>query len=411
MVQTPAQTIAELKGTAGLNAKIAILRDNGSNDLKNVLKYTLDPFIVFGVKKVEFAEPNKIELDNGYSAIFDLCQKLSTRYFSGDAARTAIKNVSATLSEDQQSVLKTILAKDLKAGVAEKSINKVFPDLIPSFDVQLAEPHEESRIKYPCLCQPKYDGVRTLAFVFAEEGTVHYYSRNGKLFLNFDKFSDDLIKMSMKQDTVFDGEVVGPPGDEFRGIMQQVRRKYDAEPKGLSFRVFDKISVKEFRNQACALNQKERQSYLEELSLMHERKEVKIVKGQICNTYSECLKYYEDCVAKGYEGIIIKNLNSYYEYKRSYNWQKIKPTASEDLQIIEVKEGREGTKLVGKLGAFVVERNGVKINVGSGLDKSDQCSIEEAQKFIGKTIEVCFDSITPDGSFRFPRFVRFRDDK
>jgi DNA ligase-1 len=87
----------------------------------------------------------------------------------------------------------------------------------------------------------------------------------------------------------------------------------------------------------------------------------------------------------------------------------MKPSITEDLKIVDVQEGTG--KYLGRLGAIIVEREGVKINVGSGFKDEERCIIQEASQFIGKIVEVKYDSLTPDKSLRFPRFVRLREDK
>jgi ATP-dependent DNA ligase len=67
---------------------------------------------------------------------------------------------------------------------------------------------------------------------------------------------------------------------------------------------------------------------------------------------------------------------------------------------------------VGTLGAFVVDHQGVKVQVGSGLSDEIRSEIwDNKEKYIGRTIEIRYQEITPDGSLRFPTFVCFRNDR
>lgn len=410
----PTKTILECAATSSTSAKQAILVADGSELLKKCLNYGLDPYKVFGIKKYAFANP--VKESPAWDAMFDCCDKLIQRIYTGDLARGWIFKVSGFLTEDQQKMFKWILDKDFKAGIAEGIVNKAFPKLIPEFEVQLAQPSKFlKKVVYPCLVQPKLDGVRTIALVDPKENSVTYYSRNGKLFSNFTCFDKELLKMSNKEPKMFDGEVVGPPEDQFRGIMQQCRRKYDVEPKGLNFYVFDWMPMHHFARQYATLDQQERTDFLLEFCTPEqesEKRRVTIVDGLKCNNEEELMQYYDICVSKGYEGVIIKNLNGEYDFKRSNVWIKMKPDETEDFKIIDVLEGRKGTKYEKLLGKFVIERNGVKVQVGSGIHDDQRMLIEEAHKFyVGKTIEVMYDSITPDGSLRFPRFKKIREDK
>jgi DNA ligase-1 len=120
-------------------------------------------------------------------------------------------------------------------------------------------------------------------------------------------------------------------------------------------------------------------------------------------------------VEQGYEGIMIKDLGSPYECKRSSSWLKWKPTITVDLNIVAVEQGTGRNK--DRLGALICEGedNGrrITVNVGSGFSDSDRDQYWAARDQLpGRIVEVMADAITQnqDGSYslRFPRFVRFR---
>lgn len=410
---TPTEVIKLCSLTNSTTEKVRFLKENESSLLKECLVYCLNPYFVYGIRQFEFEEPLNHE-ENSLQIIFELCKALMKREFTGDNARSKIMEVSKKLTRSQQLIFGWILLKDLKAGLADGLVNKAFPGLIPSFEVQLAQPEKFlPKVKFPCLVQCKLDGVRTIAIVDPKEQSVVYYSRNGKMFLNFKCFNKDLLALAGSNGKVFDGEVVGPPGNNFVGIMNQCRRKYDVEPKGLNFYVFDVMHIGNFTSQQCKLNQTDRTDYLYELfrTVDEDTNRVKFVTSYKCNNMEEVEKIYGQFVNEGFEGIIIKDIAGQYEFKRSNAWVKMKPDTTEDLKVIDIQEGTG--KYEGRLGAIIVERNGVKINVGSGFKDEERTPVEVAyQNLVGKIVEVKYDSVIKEsGSLRFPRFIKLRTDK
>ena len=89
------------------------------------------------------------------------------------------------------------------------------------------------------------------------------------------------------------------------------------------------------------------------------------------NKFSDMNK---EALDKGFEGLMIKPNDNYYECKRSHAWLKLKPFIEVSL---EIKATEEGTgRNVGKLGALICEGvddgKKIKTNVGSGLSDDNR---------------------------------------
>jgi DNA ligase-1 len=88
------------------------------------------------------------------------------------------------------------------------------------------------------------------------------------------------------------------------------------------------------------------------------------------------------------------------------------------LEVIDLEEGTG--RNVGRLGALVCsgvdDGKTITVNVGSGFSDADRDNLWRDRNLVtGRTVEILCDVITQnrDGTYslRFPRFVRFRDDK
>jgi DNA ligase-1 len=88
------------------------------------------------------------------------------------------------------------------------------------------------------------------------------------------------------------------------------------------------------------------------------------------------------------------------------------------LPVIELEEGTGRNK--GRLGALVCRGvdhgKEISVNVGSGFSDTERDLFwKQQESIVGRTAEILCDVITQnqDGTYslRFPRFVRWRDDK
>ena len=417
----PWKIIKELESDNSRLFKEGVVENNLNNiDFQEGLSMCLDPLITFGVKQVPESEEDGDGLKwDDFKKNVDL---LIEREKTGHAARDLIIDLMSSAKKDQwNDWYRRILIKDLRCGVSEKTVNNVAKRMdlefkVPIFSCMLAHDGAKhpKKIKGDCLVEYKYDGVRVIAIV--KNGKATLYSRNGKIFHNFPHIENALSK-SEYNNIVFDGEVMS---DDFQALMKQVYRKSGAQTDDAYLALFDILPLKEFNEGKSKLSSIERKEELNKLSKSFENA-IKLVDYEVINFdekhgQNKFASMNKEALEKGFEGLMIKPNNNYYECKRSHAWLKIKPFIEVTLKIIDIQEGTG--KHSGKLGAFHVEGDDdgkfFSLSVGSGLtDEEREKFWASKDKLIGRLVEIRADAITQsiEGehySLRFPRFKNFR---
>ena len=417
----------------------SVLGSQNAINFLSFVKACYNPYVVFGVRQV----PDTVgitDAENPWEEFNELMFQLCQRRLTGHAARDAIQSMAERFDSDEwNTFLAPVLRRDLRAGISDKTINKICKKTdyeIPIFGCQLATNSEgRPEMKGIKRLEPKLDGVRVLLMVIpgASEGvTTICFSRNGKLFENFQHIEEQVrnnwTKMVRKAATsnlsmgfVLDGEVIG---NSFQELMRQARRKTDVQAEDSVYNVFDILPLDAFREGHWNAQLNKRIQILEDMRpVIDTMPNVELLPHLMVNLDTAAGKdqlerYAKDQVNAGFEGIMIKNCDAPYVCKRSTDWMKWKPTLTVDLEVVGVEEGT-GRNL-GRLGALVChgvdDGKEITVNVGSGFSDVDRDDYWTNRNLvIGRTAEVLCDVITQnqDGTYslRFPRFIRFRDDK
>ena len=94
------------------------------------------------------------------------------------------------------------------------------------------------------------------------------------------------------------------------------------------------------------------------------------------------------------------------------DWYKLKPTKTLDVVATDFQDGRG--KYLGGVGALIghcyIDGQWTNICKCSGMTDEIRWAIDE-DKDLGRVFEVKYDCVGAKGKLRFPRFVRWRDDK
>jgi DNA ligase-1 len=419
-----------------------VLGSTNAQIFLGLTKACYNPFVTFGVRKVPDTV-GIVDAENPWGEFNELLTKLSKRELTGNAALTAIDNMSERFdSIEWNTFCAPVIRRDLRAGISDKTINKICKKTeyeIPIFGCQLATNSEgRPEMKGVKRLEPKLDGVRVIMMVIhndAGEVVTTCYSRNGKIFENFTHIEEQIqenflplvrtIKMNFMgafvDGFVLDGEVIG---QSFQELMRQARRKTDAQADDSVFNVFDIMPLADFRRGYWNAQLEKRVEILNGMrSVVDNMPNVELLPHIMVDLDTAAGKdqlerYAKDQVNAGFEGIMIKDMGAPYECKRNTSWMKWKPVITVDLEVVGVEEGTGRNK--GRLGALVCagvdDGKEISVNVGSGFSDGDRDDYWINRNLvIGRTAEILCDVITQnqDGTYslRFPRFVRFRDDK
>lgn len=410
------------------NFKEELLKKHRHNDLlKRIFVATSDPYTNYFVNKFKMPKTSLSDETSDNSTVtdfLDTLHKLSSRAVTGNAARDLVEKKFHCMTPLEQKWCLRILLRNLRVGVMETTINKVWPGSIKKFSVQLAETlastHDPKKgiiitdeITYPVRVEPKLDGLRCIAI--KHNGVVTMFTRSGSEIDTLPTIKA-AIESAIWDNFVLDGEVAGKDWNESASVVMS--KKNNKNDDGMTYSVFDAVAFDEWQDQNSEDDLVERVKLVEELVAVVDDPHVVQVVGKTVKDHTELMSFYSDSMDKGFEGIMVKSLKSPYIFKRSDAVLKLKPVATYEGVVVGHYEGNRGSKREGLWGGFqVLMPNGVITKCGGGFNDKIRAEIGiNPDAWIGRIVEVegqpdplTSDGLTADGRVRFPVFVRVRD--
>lgn len=431
--------IKTLRATSSKNDKISILQKHIDNEtLKSVLVYTYSPLINFYTKhQVDVISDNqtilrRVSLDTAIKRLDDL----ANRKVTGNASKDFLNDIAIFLSKKDKVVLNYIIARDLDCGINVKTINKVFPNLIPTIPyMRCAGVSGIVRIKFPAIIQRKADGIFCNTVV--KDGKVKFFTRNGTEF-SLDKIGGVVERFGKLVDfggwagTVLNGELLVTDDDgyelsrkEGNGLINSLIKKeqtldslrnkidkaksvkavsklkhdidskeieYDNTDVSLKYVIWDILPYDQWVNGEVDVDYETRFSYMENLMEKFGKHGCfHIIETKNVNNLEEAQDFYQKQIENGYEGAVLKNLDGIWKNHTSPNQVKMKAEHDCDLKIIGIKEGMG--KYTGKIGSLdCASSDGLlKVNVGSGLTDADR--EKNFSELLGKIITVKYNEV------------------
>ena len=342
-----------------------------------------------------------IETEHGYE---DGKKQLDQRYVGegknlGRANETTVYEQACSEAQSAHSRKKDSGYVEDKDKIPTTSEGLFLPMLAHRYDKHSA------KISFPCLVQPKLDGVRMLAR--KDDGVVTMWSRKGKIIDIPDKIKAQLCAM-LANGQCTDGELY-VHGWTFQRIIAAVKKKRD-DTDLLEYHIYD--SPHPSLVFECRLPQKGVGStmfphYCQGWTIIG--KNIKIISTYDVVDQAEFDMYESMFVQQGYEGMMVRNQASAYKYKhRSYDLQKVKRFVDDEFKIIggEDGSGREAGLVVYRC----ITSNGLEFSVRPRGSHEERAVIyKNLDDYIGKYLTVRYQELTDDGRPRFPVGIAVRD--
>jgi len=304
---------------------------------------------------------------------------------------------------------------------------------------QLAHLYEPDKVVYPARAEYKIDGSRLQIHKWGTQTWI--FSRRG---VEKSQTLPEIVEIAQKfnaQSCIVDGEVLAVDQNgnplPFQVMLERtVPRELTLEELAermekvrVTYRAFDILFLN--GRELTSLPLSERRKYLVEVVPQEY-----LAEGVECQNEVELMRFYDEALKKGFEGIVVKDLNSPYEMgQRTYTWLKLKPERDTiDCTIVKALYGKG--RRAGLYSSFLLavrhptEKRLYTIGKVSNLPEQtmdalstivERTKISEDDEgvFVKPTVvvEVTYqeiqetDEYTSGYALRVPKIVRFRTDK
>ena len=418
------QFIDELNQNNSRNYKLEILKKYSQDDVKKYyLDFIFNPFITTGIssKKINKFHKEDVILHKGIDcSAQDLLELIKIHNTGDDSTLMTITNWKLNIEDKPElcDLLDSIITKNIQLGVDVKSINKIIPNLIPEFNVQLANRYFE---KPECMndktfaITEKIDGGRIVAL--KQNGEVKFYTRKGQLYEGLVDLENEM-KDFMPDNLMLDGEITLldkgnlESKDQYKATMR-ITKTDGAEKHGVKMLVFDAMPATDFIANKCDILYYNRRAKLDEIFNTHNYKYFNLLPILYEGTdTSKILELLNKLTANGSEGVMLNDINATYQFRRCDSLVKVKKMADTDLIITGFEPGTNSNENV--LGAIHCDYKGFDLRVGSGFTKEDREYIWNHQdEYLGKLAVIqYFEETTNDKgglSLRFPVYKYIRE--
>lgn len=248
----------------------------------------------------------------------------------------------------------------------------------------------------------KMDSSR-INFEFDQGKVISVTTRNGST-IDITQFED--ITVDNQEHLILDGELMcSKDGKDLdrktsSGIINKAIKGTitKEESELLNLVVWDIIPYDDFLKGECLIKYSDRLVQLQKVVGKNTNR-IKIVESKVIYSKTEAFEQYNENLAKGLEGCILKNPNATWSSKRSNDYLKLKNESTADLRVIGYDMGTVGSQFEGMLGCLICETSDglLQVRVGSGF-KHLKGERDDPEFYVGKIVEVKYNEVISNKS-------------
>jgi len=422
------EVINKLRELSG-NSAIDYLKENKDIPyLRDVLHYTYNPDLKYGIKEDKYNKANKA---NGTLNMSDETLVKSffgelNRLASGKSAKDNEVSAIKTFIENSEyaDLLRGILFKDLRIGMDVKTFNKVWNDFYFKYPYLGAKPFKMDnlkKIKFPAFGQLKADGLFCNIIVDPVKKKVEYISRQGKPVNIYGSLENDLLKINAPAKFVLTGEILvynkntnkPYPREISNGIVRR-DNKTEEELNSIKTMVWDFVPYEDFVKAKCLMPYEKRFNILKNIAKQANENRIIPIESYEVNSVEEAMSLFEKMYERGEEGIVVKEKDLIWEDKKPKGCVKIKAEKECDLRAIGFEEGSGAySGMCGTINC-VSEDSLLKVGIKPRTPAQAKEIWENQDKYLDKILTVCYNEKiqrkdTQTWSLFLPRYVEWRD--
>lgn len=446
-----ADKIRHLQGLQGANAKLAFLQENRDDAaLRQVLQLAYEPTISYYLTPDKKAHTG-VTADADISVLLeDMRYTLGDRVKTGGAAKAYYQELLGRTDATGRFLIDAVLNRDVKAGIAETTINKVWPGLVTQIPYMRCTLPAVAKVQqwqwrkagdtegFFAYSQVKADGMYANVNVEGERVTIT--SRNGSVFLS-GVWSQNIARSAVAAAAhitgdsrpfyQFHGELLVKkdgkllPRKDGNGIMNSVLQSGDAPDGGYEvvFVCWDAIPLSAaVSGGRWATPYQVRFTGLQKAVEAFQSPAFTTVESRPVYTWKDAVDHFVEVTLRGEEGTILKRWDAQWMDGDSREQVKMKVSFQVDLKIVGFNSGDPNGKHAATFGSLQCETDElgttvVPLAVGvSGMsDKMRKEISDNRDNYKGKVVTVESNAVimARDGTYSLflPRLIEVRNDK